>query len=111
MLLLLLACAQPQETDDSTSSFCADAPVVDYNNFGRGFMTESCQGCHASTTPDRQGAPESVVFDSVEEVWRWDERILARAGSEQPDMPPQGGVEADDRSRLRWWLLCADPGS
>lgn len=111
MLLLMLACAGTEEEKDSNVATCNDTPIVTYDNFGRGFVTESCQGCHASTAPDRHGAPEAVTFDNVEEVWRWDERILARAASAEPDMPPQGGVVEDDRIRLQWWLLCAEPGT
>ena len=46
-----------------------------------------------------------------EETWFWSSRILARAASEDPTMPPEGGVDADDRQRLTWWLECAPEGS
>jgi uncharacterized membrane protein len=111
MWLLLLACVGEEESKDSTASFCRDTPVVNYENFGRSFLTESCDGCHAATSVDRHDAPDGVTFDTVEEAWRWDERILARAASAEPDMPPQGGVSEDDRIRLQWWLLCAEPGT
>lgn len=130
LLLLLLACSgadvdsDPSDTApdtvgvvvDSTDTDtdvdpCADAPAVTYNNFGRGFVTESCQGCHASTAPNRFGAPVEVVFDTVEDCWKRAERILARSASDTPTMPPQGGVFPDDRARLRWWLTCAPSGT
>lgn len=90
---------------------CAGVPVVTYASFGEGFMLENCQGCHASTTEERYGAPESVTFDTIEEVWAWAEVILAVATGEEPAMPPQGGVHEDDRTKLEWWLGCAEPGS
>jgi len=84
---------------------CGQAPVLTWDNFGRGFVIENCQACHASTAPERQGAPEGVVFDTEEDAWRWSERILVRAARDA-DMPPQGGVDADDRRRLELWLGC-----
>ena len=95
---------------DSGLDECADAPVVDWDNFGQGFLLMACQGCHASTTPDRYGAPEDVTFDTVEQAWAQANDILRVATSETPTMPPRGGVEDDDRTRLRWWLECGEPG-
>ena len=99
------------DTGADTANPCADIPLLNYNNFGKGFMTENCQGCHASTTAERYGAPESVYFDTVDAVWTWSERILARAASADATMPPAGGVSKDDRTKLEWWLLCADSGT
>ncbi len=117
MLLWLLACAGPEAPQDSVQDtapaedFCAEAPVVRWTNFGQGFITGSCQGCHASTTPDRYGAPEGVTFDSVEEVWAQKDMILLTCTGEAPSMPPNGGVHEDDRTRLAWWLRCAPEGT
>lgn len=90
---------------------CADIPLLNYNNFGQGFMTENCQGCHASTSAERYGAPESVTFDTVDEVWSRAERILERSAGADASMPPAGGVPEDDRAKLEWWLLCAEEGT
>ena len=90
---------------------CAEVPLVNYNNFGQGFILHTCQGCHASTAADRYGAPESSTFDTVEEVWAQRDRVLARAASEPATMPPAGGSSEDDRVRLRWWLECAEAGT
>ena len=73
---------------------CADVPLVNYSTFGAGFITANCQGCHASTAPERFGAPESVVFDTVEQVWTWSSRILQlvsacrRPGASPRTTPP-----------------------
>jgi hypothetical protein len=96
---------------DSGEPFCADAPLVNWVNFGEGFILEACQGCHATETPNRYGAPEDVVFDTVALAWEEADRILARAGGDYPTMPPLGGSSADDRLKLRYWLECAIPGT
>jgi len=98
-------------TAGDTADPCADVPMLTYNNFGKGFMTENCQGCHASTSAERYGAPESVTFDTVDEVWTWSERILSRSAGADASMPPAGGVSKDDRTKLEWWLLCAEEGT
>lgn len=111
--LLLLACSGSSLDSGETSlgGDCAEVPVVTYANFGEGFILHHCQGCHASTTQDRYGAPETVTFDTVEQVWQARDRILDRAASEPPTMPPAASTTKDDRTRLRWWLLCAEEGT
>ena len=99
------------EQPDDSPGLCEDVPTVTYNRFGEGFMTENCQGCHASTTADRYGAPEEVTFDTVKEVWFWKDRILSRSVGDSISMPPAGGVSEDDRTKLEWWLTCAEEGS
>ena len=99
---------------DTAAAFCRDAPDITYASFGRGFMTGNCQGCHASTAENRHDAPEDYVFDTVEDCWRFASSILAVAtplDGDDPSMPPLGGVTDDDRTRLMWWLLCAEPGT
>ncbi|MES2644925.1 MAG: hypothetical protein V4850_35895 [Myxococcota bacterium] len=96
---------------DTAAAFCDGVPTLAYTNFGEGFLRESCQGCHASTAPERFGAPEAVTFDTVDDAWTWAARILARSTGDAPTMPPQGGVSADDRTRLAWWLRCGTPGT
>lgn len=128
-LLLLLGCARgiaeggedPAPVDDSATDtdtppsddtgepvdpICVDAPVVTWNNFGEGFLVENCQACHASTAPNRHDAPESVTFDTEEDVRTWKDRILARAAGDAPTMPPMGGTSPDDRYLLEVWLTC-----
>lgn len=92
---------------------CGDGPACDtseprqtWETFGAGFMTAQCQPCHASTAPDRFGAPEDVVFDTEDDAWIWADRVLARATGEEPDMPPAGGPTPIDRERLVQWLTC-----
>lgn len=106
--------ADSEESDepvDSVEQYCDEAPTVTYESWGRGFLTESCNGCHASSAPDRHGAPEDVHFDTVDEVWTWSNVILSVATGDAPTMPPRGGVSDDDRTRLSWWLVCAEWGT
>ena len=96
---------------DTADSVCEDAPVVTYANFGEGFLLSNCQSCHASTTTNRNGAPEGVTFDTVKEVWTWSTRILARSTGEEADMPPEGGVSEYDITLLEFWLACGIDGT
>lgn len=99
---------KPGETGTSSDlpEICVDAPVVTYANFGAGFVTQHCQACHASTTPDRHDAPEAVTFDDEASVMQWADRIVARCLGEDASMPPQGGVSDDDLYLLEVWLTC-----
>ena len=120
LLALIVACSQkevPEETDiidtsveqedtgDSDTSEdtsinedinedCIDVPIVTYASFGQGFITFNCQGCHASVSVDRQGAPDSVTFDDHQQVIQWLLRIYHRTYVTL-DMPPALGVFED----------------
>ena len=99
-------------TEFDTGEFdCAGAPDVTYHNFGSSFLRHNCQGCHASTTADRYGAPEGVFFDDVEQAWQWKARILAVTIGEEADMPPAGTIPHDDQMMLYWWLECNRKGT
>ncbi len=106
---LLAGCGGKDATDDT--GVCAEAPLVTWETFGHGFLIENCQGCHASTSTWRVGAPEDVSFDTLEDAWTHADRILERAGGATPSMPPAGGTSEDDRWRLEMWLRCGTPGT
>ena len=111
--IVLVACAAEVEDTADTNEIdpeCVDAQLVTYNNFGESFMTHSCQGCHASTAPNRYGAPEEVSFDDLDAVWRQAATILAVSTGPAPSMPPQGGVTGIQRTKLQWWLRCGEEG-
>ncbi len=91
---------------DLDTGACASAPVLTWANFGDGFVTENCQSCHASTTPDRRGAPPTVTFDTYEDTMAHRDRVLARSAGDAPTMPPQGGVDPAEREKLSIWLTC-----
>ena len=112
LLLAAVACDVGEgDATDALPEACNGAPITTWDNFGAGFVTENCQPCHASTAPNRQGAPEDVRFDTEEDVWSLAPAILERATGEEPTMPPRGGVTEDDRYRLEVWLTCADGAS
>lgn len=110
--MFLTACTRGSSsapTGDTASdqpAICVGAPVVTWDNFGSAFLIQSCDACHAATAPDRQGAPESAVFDTEEQALALADRILARAAGDEPTMPPMGGVSEDDRTLLEIWLTC-----
>ncbi len=90
---------------DTGVDLCDDAPVVTWENFGAGFVTENCQACHASTAPDRLGAPPDVVFDDEDHVFEQASGVLSRV-VDQGTMPPQGGISDDERYLTDVWLSC-----
>lgn len=92
---------------------CEDAPLITYNNFGKGFMTRECQGCHAIALPDeaRLGAPKEFAYDTPEQVWKDAELILLTSTGNDPIMPPSDGVFSEDRLRLEIWLRCGQDGA
>lgn len=106
-IMALAGCAGESAED---SGFCSDVPIVTYETFGKGFMTQNCQTCHASTQTDREGATEGVYFDTVDDVWAHKSSVLSRAASDEPDMPPLGGTTDDDRYLLTVWLTCGTEG-
>ena len=85
---------------------CDEAPLVAWANWGDGFLTTYCQPCHASSSPDRHGAPDTVVFDSLDDVRREATSIAAMALGVDPAMPPGGGVPAEELALLEVWLRC-----
>ena len=112
-VLLLLSCKGQTETggpepDDSGGWVgipCDSAPSVTWENWGRGFFTTHCQGCHASTAPDRYDAPDGVYFDTLADLRTWHERVRIRV-LDQEDMPPAGGLSEDELFLLEVLLDC-----
>ena len=118
LLFFLFACHSggedsAPESEAASTDACAGAPIVTWDNFGAGFLNESCDSCHSSTVTGaaRNDAPEEVSFDTTEEVWSWADDILRMATGEEPQMPPEGGPSDDDRVRLFWWLGCGEKGT
>jgi uncharacterized membrane protein len=100
MLLFLLACASP--TPDTGP--CAQ-PTVTWDSFGHSFLITHCQGCHASTSPQRYGAPEYVSFDTQQESAELQSSI-ERTVLDTETMPPAGGLNEDEKELLAQWLAC-----
>ena len=109
MILFLLACSgsgsDSAAEDVAVADWCADAVSVTYENFGEGFMLTHCQGCHASDTPERFDAPESVTFDTEEDIALWRESIV-RVIFTDASMPPAGGLTEEELTLAEIWLEC-----
>ena len=84
---------------------CRQPPT--YDNWMKGFLEGKCQSCHASTAPNRHGAPTDVFFDTEEAANEWRERIYITIFEEE-SMPPSGGVTLDERVLLEQWLECSN---
>ncbi len=110
-LVMLCGCAADdiEDTGEAQDPFCGpETPIVTYETFGQGFVDTYCQGCHASTTPNRQGAPEILSFDTETDVLGHAASILDATVPLEGDarMPPNGGPSDEDRERLEIWLTC-----
>ncbi len=104
-VLALAACGD--DDGETMPGACGeDTPLVTWETFGLGFLSTYCQGCHASTTPDRQGAPPNITFDTEQEAVALSDLILTTVTSDTPTMPPNGGPSEADRERLTVWLNC-----
>ena len=108
--LMIFACSGADDTEDTDPvDPCAEAAPVTWNTFGQGFLSLHCQTCHAKDAVDRQGAPESISFETEADAARLSGAILAVTRSDPPQMPPGGGLEAADLGRLETWLTCFPP--
>ncbi len=113
--LAMLGCetdtAESQDEPVSVESgVCGESlPEMTWQSFGEGFVATYCQGCHASGPFDRHGAPESVVFDSEDEVLARVEAVKRTTLADVPTMPPGGGIPAEQRELLSAYLKCSGP--
>lgn len=99
LLLMILACG-------NSSDVCDSGMDVTYADFGETFIRQHCQGCHASSSNNRHGAPESVHFDTIEDIWSRRDDILRVTTSEEADMPPAWELDQDNVYLLEQWLEC-----
>jgi hypothetical protein len=104
ILALLAACSG--ETPEDTASACADAPVMGWADVGQPLLLEYCDTCHTATSPQRQGAPEDVVFDTYEQVEALRVSMLYVLQSDPPVMPPLLTVPDNDQELMISWLSC-----
>ena len=104
IVMLLLGCGDPA----ADTGACQRSPPLRYDNFGAGFLSTHCTGCHSSLLPleQREGAPEGVDLNTYADVLMWADRIEARALAQTPDMPPGGGPGAEELALLAEWLRC-----
>lgn len=100
---------------------CEDGTDLTWDNFGKGFITSWCLPCHSvnlvspetgdtATDDPRSGAPMGVNFDTLADVQRQRDLIIAFATTAAPLMPPAGGTRPEERDALEEWLECEAPG-
>ena len=84
------------DKDDSAAPdpLCEGDTALTYDTFGEGFFTQYCQGCHASTTAERYGAPADVT--QKPSLLRWP----SAAGIHDHEL--LGPHEVTVRVRRRW---------
>ena len=100
--------SDPTESSDIyiNDDDCDDEPVVTWDNWAESMMITHCQGCHASSSPNRYGAPLDIHFDHKDAAYDLADRIYIRT-LEQEDMPPAGGILREDLYLLDVWLRCS----
>lgn len=90
---------------------CPESSFLTYQNFGSGFFSEYCTGCHSAELPPamRQDAPEAVNFETLGKVRDQAALIYLRAADGYGSMPPVGGPSGEERALLGEWLACGAP--
>lgn len=109
VLACLLSCCGPHQ-DFEEATCPPEGTLLTYENFGRQFMLDYCQSCHASSVKDRIGAPQGFFFDNLDDVHRFQERIYDRSAGDNTSMPP-GPDDPPEAARddLEEWLACGAP--
>ena len=77
--------------------------------FGEGFFAGRSASCHAASAPERFGAPDTVTFDSEDDVLRQLDAVQ-RVILDDASMPPGGGLHVDELERLAVYLDCLRAG-
>ncbi len=107
---VVLAAAVACNGDDTATTSDPLSCEVGYEDFAGPFLLNWCVGCHSSSLAkgERQKAPETVNFDTLEGVRAHADKIRAMA-VDSDLMPPVGGPSAKDRELLGKWLDCGMP--
>ncbi len=102
LCLVLLACHEGGDTG------MACEPVPTWSAYAEPVLLEHCQPCHASTSPNRYGAPTHITFDDETQTRAFASCIEETALSESPTMPPAVPVSELDKRMLETWLWCVE---
>ncbi|MCB9765881.1 MAG: hypothetical protein H6739_39270 [Alphaproteobacteria bacterium] len=105
LLLLTLAACSDKTADDSGAAGCDTGPALTWQNWGDGFFATYCRSCHSDTTPNRMGAPESINFNTLEQV-RDQAALIRDSVLVRQSMPVGGGVYEEDLELLGIFLDC-----
>ena len=98
IMLWILGCGVPDVAEECSPLY--------YENFGAGFITENCQGCHAREAIDREGAPADIYFDDVSDIFMHKDIIVYEL--QELSMPPAGGIVEEERDAAIEWLSCLE---
>lgn len=100
----------------ATGARCPDVDPPSWEGFGRAFLEQYCNRCHAVAVVGgaREGAPVGADFDTVEAVRAAAEHLDLMAGmgpqAHNDAMPPDGAMPThEERMRLAEWLACGAP--
>ncbi len=100
----------------ATGALCPAVDPPTWDDFGRPFVEQYCNRCHAAAVVGaaRESAPVGVDFDTVEGVRASAEQIDLAAGmgpqAHNDAMPPDGATPThEERMRLAEWLACGAP--
>lgn len=96
--------------DSAEPDVCVRQLDVTWQNWAGGFVRTQCQGCHATRSPNRYGAPESVFFDDEASALAL-APLIYDVVVVSPSMPPSGGVTDEERFLVDQWLRCRVPAS
>jgi uncharacterized membrane protein len=84
--------------------------TLTYQNFGSAFFALWCNSCHSAPDGQRNGAPDSFVFDTQAEIVAHKDRIFARAADTNNSMPVGPDmIPSAQRVQLAEWLACGAP--
>jgi uncharacterized membrane protein len=99
------------------SGATCNGSTLDYDTFGKDFMTNYCTSCHSSSLKseeERQCAPADHNFDSLDGVLlardHIDEHAAAGPNGVNDEMPPSGSKMPTDQERMNLgiWLACEE---
>jgi uncharacterized membrane protein len=108
LLIVVAACAKETTIDEYP---CPQGGTkLTYDNFGKAFVDSNCQTCHGQPSADRNGAPGSFDFGTLDAIRGHKDRIFARAAADNTSMPPgPDGPPGEERGKLAEWLACGAP--
>jgi uncharacterized membrane protein len=119
LVLLFAACGKDASNGQGIGEDTADRAAAcqtdtgggypTWAGFGEGFFAGRCASCHAASAPERFGAPDTVTFDSEDDVLRQIDAVQ-RVILDDASMPPGGGLHADELERLAVYLDCLRAG-
>ena len=103
-VLVLVSCENSSDTGNIHTNFDYECPLT-WNNWGEGFFTTWCQSCHSRTTPQRNGAPEGMNFDTLTDVFEW-QAAIRDSVIDNDRMPKGGGIPNDVKEQLIEYMDC-----